>query len=65
VVKTGYQHTDMSDRGPDEVKSEIAGMLDKFLDETDNEVTPAAAAPDAPKPAEPGALALSAASARN
>jgi hypothetical protein len=65
VVKTGYQHTDMSDRGPDEVKSKIAGMLDKFLDETDNEVTPAAAAPDPPKPAEPGALALSAASARN
>jgi alpha/beta hydrolase fold len=66
VVKTGYQHTDMSDRGPDEVKSKIAGMLDKFLDETDNEVTPAAAAPDAPKPAgEPSPLALSAASARN
>ena len=66
VVKTGYQHTDMSDRGPDEVKSRIAGMLDKFLDETDNEVTPAATAPDAPKPAdEPSPLALSAASARN
>jgi hypothetical protein len=66
VVKTGYQHTDMSDRGPDEVKSKIAGMLDKFLDETDNEVTPAAVAPDAPKPAgEPSPLALSAASARN
>ncbi len=65
VVKTGYQHTDMSDRGPDEVKSKIAGMLDKFLDETDNEVTPAAAH-DAPKPAgEPSALALSAASASN
>jgi hypothetical protein len=66
VVKTGYQHTDMSDRGPDEVKSKIAGMLDKFLDDTDNEVTPAATAPDAPKPAdEPSPLALSAASARN
>jgi hypothetical protein len=66
VVKTGYQHTDMSDRGPDEVKSKIAGMLDKFLDETDKEVTPAAVAPDAPKPAgEPSPLALSAASARN
>jgi hypothetical protein len=66
VVKTGYQHTDMSDRGPDEVKSKIAGMLDKFLDETDSEVTPSAATPDAPKPAsEPDALALSAASARN
>jgi hypothetical protein len=66
VVKTDYQHTDMSDRGPDEVKSKIAGMLDKFLDDTDNEVMPAAAAPDAPKPAgEPSPLALSAASARN
>jgi hypothetical protein len=66
VVRTGYQHTDMSDRGPDEVKSRIGGILDKFLDETDNEVTPAAAAPDATKPAgEPSPLALSAASAGN
>jgi alpha/beta hydrolase fold len=66
VVRTGYQHTDMSDRGPDEVKSRIGGILEKFLDETDNDATPSAAAPDAPKPAsEPGALALSAASARN
>jgi hypothetical protein len=35
VVQTGYQHTDMSDRGPDEVKSTIQGMLDKFLDSSD------------------------------
>src|ERR1700726_2097109 len=33
VVQTGYQHTDMSDRGPDVVKSTIQGMLDKFLDD--------------------------------
>ena len=33
VVQTGYQHTDMSDRGPDDVKSAIHGMLDKFLDD--------------------------------
>src|ERR1700722_2255174 len=33
VVQTGYQHTDMSDRGPDDVKSQIRGMLDKFLDD--------------------------------
>ena len=33
VVQTGYQHTDMSDRGPDDVKSRILGMLDKFLDD--------------------------------
>jgi hypothetical protein len=37
VVQTGYQHTDMSDRGPDEVKSRIGGILDKFLDDNDNE----------------------------
>ena len=33
VVQTGYQHTDMSDRGPDDVKSTIQGMLHKFLDD--------------------------------
>jgi alpha/beta hydrolase fold len=33
VVQTGYQHTDMSDRGPDNVKSTIRGMLDKFLED--------------------------------
>lgn len=33
VVQTEYQHTQMSDRGPDGVKSTIQEMLDKFLDE--------------------------------
>ena len=33
VVQTGYQHTDMSDRGSDDVKSTIQGMLDKFLED--------------------------------
>src|ERR1700681_537432 len=33
VVQTGYQHTDMSDRGPEQVKLTIQGMLDKFLDD--------------------------------
>jgi Chlorophyllase enzyme len=33
VVQTGYQHTDMSDRGPDNVKSTIRGKLDNFLDD--------------------------------
>ena len=33
VVQTGYRHTDMSDRGSDDVKSTIHGMLDKFLDD--------------------------------
>src|SRR5580704_13421740 len=35
VVQTGFQHTDMSDRGPDEVKTRIGGLLDKFLDDND------------------------------
>jgi hypothetical protein len=33
VVHTGYQHTDMSDRGPDNVKLNIQAVLDKFLDD--------------------------------
>ena len=33
VLQTGYQHTDMSDRGPDDVKSTIRGRLDEFLDD--------------------------------
>jgi hypothetical protein len=36
VIKTGYQHTDMSDRGPDEVKSSIRDMIDKFLAEEED-----------------------------
>ena len=33
VVQTGYQQSDMSDRGSDNAKSAIQGMLDKFLDD--------------------------------
>jgi hypothetical protein len=36
VVNTGFQHNDMRDTGPDSAKSSIQGMLDKFLDDTDN-----------------------------
>jgi pimeloyl-ACP methyl ester carboxylesterase len=36
VVRTGAQHTDMSDRGPDQVKERIQDALDRFLsDESD------------------------------
>lgn len=36
VVKTGAQHTDMTDTGPDEVKARIQNALDDFLsDESD------------------------------
>ena len=33
VIKTGARHTDMSDRGPDEVKEKIEDALDQFLSE--------------------------------
>jgi hypothetical protein len=36
VIKTAYQHTDMSDRGPDEVKSTIQSIIDKFLSEEED-----------------------------
>ncbi|MFC0243425.1 alpha/beta fold hydrolase [Rhodopseudomonas telluris] len=32
VVNTGFQHTEMSDRGPEDVKESIVSALDKFLD---------------------------------
>ena len=33
VVRTGFQHNDMRDAGPDEAKASIQGILDKFLDD--------------------------------
>jgi hypothetical protein len=36
VVNTGFQHNDMRDTGPDSAKSAIQGMLDKFLEDSDN-----------------------------
>jgi hypothetical protein len=33
VVKTPYQHNELSDRGPDGVKSTIQSILDRFLDD--------------------------------
>lgn len=40
VVKTGAQHTDMSDRGPEVVKEKIQKALDQFLNE-DSDLRPA------------------------
>ncbi|MGJ4944662.1 alpha/beta fold hydrolase [Bradyrhizobium sp. HKCCYLS1011] len=36
VVKTDFQHNDMRDTGPDEAKSSIQAMLDKFLADADS-----------------------------
>ena len=33
VVKTPYQHNELSDRGPDHVKTTIRSIVDKFLDD--------------------------------
>jgi dienelactone hydrolase len=55
IVQTAYQHTWMSDRGPDEAKSSIQGQLDKFL-EDDSPLRPVLT--DMPKITEPGPVAL-------
>ena len=55
IVQTAYQHTWMSDRGPEEVKSSIQGQLDKFL-EDDSPLKPVLT--DMPKITEPGPVAL-------
>jgi hypothetical protein len=56
VIQTGYQHTDMSDRGSDDVKSTIQGMLDKFL-EDDSPLKPVETKTP-PAMTEPGPVAL-------
>jgi pimeloyl-ACP methyl ester carboxylesterase len=62
VVRTDFQHNDLSDRGPDHVKASIQETLDRFLAD---ESPLALAAASVPAPAaEAGKIALSAA-ARN
>ena len=48
VVRTEYQHNDLSDRGPHHVKANIQAILDKFLDDDDNAPSPAEAEKPAP-----------------
>jgi hypothetical protein len=56
VVQTGFQHNDLSDRGPDDVKSTIQGMVDKFLDDESPLKPVGTKAP--PAMIEPGPVAL-------
>jgi hypothetical protein len=56
LIKTSYQHNDLSDRGPDHVKSTIQAILDKFLDDD----TPLTAVEKGPEMTEPGRLSFSA-----
>jgi hypothetical protein len=57
LIKTSYQHNDLSDRGPDHVKSTIQAILDKFLDDDDTPLT--AAETKGPEMTEPGRLSFS------
>jgi pimeloyl-ACP methyl ester carboxylesterase len=47
VVQTNFQHNDMRDTGPEQAKSSIQGMLDKFLADADSssQATPVKASP--------------------
>src|SRR3981081_3849091 len=57
VVQTGFQHNDMRDTGPDEAKSSIQGMLEKFLDD-DSPLKPVDTTKTPPLMTEPGPVAL-------
>jgi hypothetical protein len=37
VVRTQFQHNDLSDRGPDQVKTLIESKVQQFLDEVDQD----------------------------
>jgi len=56
VVKTGFQHNDMRDTGPEEAKSSIQAMLDKFLVDNDSDLAPVATKAN-PVMADPGPVA--------
>jgi alpha/beta hydrolase fold len=55
VVQTPYRHNDMRDTGLEEAKTSIRTMLDKFLVETESEVT--SVEPNTPNIIEPGPVA--------
>jgi pimeloyl-ACP methyl ester carboxylesterase len=57
VVQTGFQHNDMRDTGPDEAKSSIQDMLDKFLDD-ESPLKPVDTTKAPPVMTEPGPVAL-------
>jgi len=56
VVRTDYQHNELSDRGPDRVKTAIRAILDRFLDD---ETPPGSVESNKPGMIEPGLLAAS------
>jgi len=56
VVNTGFQHNDMRDTGPEEAKSSIQAMLDKFLSNNDSDLAPVETKAN-PVVADPGPVA--------
>jgi hypothetical protein len=54
VVKTDFRHTDLSDRGPDHVKSSIQASVERFLDEDEGAATMPLLAASVPPPPSPG-----------
>jgi hypothetical protein len=56
VVRTEFQHNDLSDRGPDSAKESIQSKVEQFLDEDEGPTTPmsllTAAAPPQQQPAQ-------------
>lgn len=57
LVKTTYHHNDLSDRGPDHVKTTIQVILDKFLDD---DTPPGTVEADKPEAIGSGQMVLSA-----
>jgi pimeloyl-ACP methyl ester carboxylesterase len=57
VVRTGFQHNDMRDTGPDEAKASIQDMLDKFLAD-DSQLQPVETTKVPPALTDPGPVAL-------
>ena len=57
VVRTGFQHNDMRDTGPDAAKASIQDMLDKFLAD-DNPLKPVDTTKVPPALTDPGPVAL-------
>ncbi|MCP3414984.1 MULTISPECIES: alpha/beta fold hydrolase [Bradyrhizobium] len=55
VVRTEFQHNDLSDRGPDSAKSSIQAGVEQFLDEDAGESTPTMPLLAASTPASAGA----------
>jgi hypothetical protein len=56
VVRTGFQHNDMRDTGPDEAKESIQNMLDKFI-EDESPLKPVVTSKTAPQMTDAGPVA--------